>query len=152
MPKNGSNVFQNNNNQFNVTCFFLFNLMLEISNLASNLCQSAVASTDRPPPVICPPSSTPSPAASSLTPLTHSPSLHLSPSLSVSSSLSLSQIQLFPSFPCFLSKVSACILVLSVAPLPDVRGAGLAVCWPQPPGSRRRSVRQMSACIFIQGL
>lgn len=44
-----------NNIQFNVTCFFPYNLMLGISNLPSNLCRPALPSPDRPSPVVCPP-------------------------------------------------------------------------------------------------
>lgn len=38
---------------------------------------------------------------------------------------------------------------LSRHALPDVRRAGLVICWPQPPASRRRGVSQMFGCIFI---
>lgn len=40
----------------------------------------------------------------------------------------------------------------SICPLPDVRKAGLTVCWPQPLASWRRGISQMFGCIFKQAL
>lgn len=108
--------------------------MLEISNLPSNLCRPAVPSTDWPSPVVCPPSSTSSILTHSPTILTYSVALHLSPSH-------------IPPF-----HFSPSIHLFSISPLPDVRRAGLVVCWPWPRASGRRGISQMFGSIFIQGL
>lgn len=117
-------------------------MLLKISNLPSNLCP------DWPSPVVSPSSpvvslslarsSAPLPLWQSSASIQHSAPL---------ASLSRCQICRLPSFPS-ISLLYPSPLLRS--PLPDVRRAGLAVCWPQPPASWRRGMGQMFGCIFMQ--
>lgn len=124
--------------------FLFFNLLLKISNLPSNLCQPGVSWL------------APSSHLSSLLHLLHPHSLsHHSGTLSIRPPLELCSPTSLPSH-CRYSSLPSFPLLSSIhlllsSPLPDVRRAGLAVCWPQPPASWRRGINQMFGCIFILG-
>lgn len=126
----GRNILCFTTTRFHVTCLcFFFNLMISIPPGVSLLALSSRLSS-----LLLHPHQ-----------LTHHSGTHPSTSLALLSETSLLFIpHLFP--PCFYPLP----ISPSDAPLPDVRRAGLAACWRQPPASWRRGISQMFGRIFIQ--